>query len=610
MSLFHQIFQTALARDIFSLPRYSLSKKAVLFGQAYTAKTFKVLRRRWVYARGHSFESKLEKLVRDDPLEYVPCPICRTPPPTREGKDVFHGLTLNRCPLCGLRYISPRLSRNGLKKLYTRSYYFEYRVWLGHPIKSEGQAEEIVLSHRRLSRAEQWRPPGKILDIGCSTGQLLIAARERGYDPYGVELNPWAVRHARENSGLDVLQGPLEGTMFKPGSFDLVTLIDVLEHLPDPVVQMTMAAGLLRPGGIVMVTLPNGGCAEARDNLLAWKHLKPWEHICLYDSASLKTLGGRAGLELIDVDTELSAGVGYVGALMGFFRKADFDIPSTASLISIRADGARGDTLLTTPILKGLRRRFPEARLRVETHYPSLLEGLEGVETVPADAPAGGDAQVRARYEIEPENHMVDVMTRYCRAGKPDHHIYYRVREDEKKLAGKILQEAGVEYPAVGLHPMTGSRIKRWNEGKWRELAERLTAQGVCPVLVGSRDDTTPIPGTIDLRGLLSPRKTLAVLGELDLFVGLDSFPAHAAGAVRTPRVILFGSTDPERILCDLDTCPTIVLPGDCPYLGCRQDCLPDQWIRNIECRRGEPFCLDVITPDEVFNAAIKLLEK
>ena len=601
--------QVLLAREVLSLPGRTGPGKLFLLARLYLHRAFRVFRRRYIYFRGRSFGSRLEKLIRNDRLEEVRCPLCHTPPP-EDAIATSAGLKLRRCGVCGLGYISPRLSGQALRKIYGRKYYFEYRVWRGNPIAGENEAEETVLAHRRLARAEQWASPGRLLDIGCATGQLLRAARERGYQPSGVELDSWTVKHVRKKHHLDVRPGPLGNSTFSGESFDLITLIDVLEHMPDPVNQMSTAAGLLRPGGIILTVVPNAGCEEARRDITGWKHFKPWEHICLYDSRTLRELGLRSGLELIDVDTELSSGAGYVGALMVFFRRADFDIPTGARKISVRVDGARGDTLLATPVLSGMRSRFPQAELRVETGYPALIGAGENVTTVPAKAPAEGDAQVRARYEIDPDGHVVDVMMRYCRAGPSDRHIYYTVRPEERECARDILERSGVKSPAVGIHPLSGSRIKRWRQKNWTKLGGLLRNQGFNLVLLGGEEDTTGIFGAVDLRGRLSERESISVLAEMDAFVGLDSFLAHAAGAVRTPRVLLFGSTDPDRILCDTDSCPTVALRGDCPYLGCRQDCLPDQWVRNVECRREEPVCLDAISPEKVGASVWELVNR
>jgi ADP-heptose:LPS heptosyltransferase len=199
-------------------------------------------------------------------------------------------------------------------------------------------------------------------------------------------------------------------------------------------------------------------------------------------------------------------------------------------------------------------------------------------------------------------------MTRLCRAGDADRHIYYHVKKEEEEYAREKL--ASFSRPIITIHPLTGTRIKRWKEAYWKELADLFQEKKYTTVLVGSKDDTTGIPQSMDLRNSITLREAVAVVKVSDVFVGLDSFFAHAAGAVRTPRVVLFGSTDPDRLACDLDVCPTEILRGCCPHFGCRHDCLPDQWPRNIECRLGTVACMDTITPHVVCEAVDRLLSR
>src|SRR5207244_12159191 len=87
---------------------------------------------------------------------------------------------------------------------------------------------------RLLDRIGAFVPSGRLLDIGCGHGLLLDEARRRGYDAVGLELSRAAARHAREVLSLEVREITLEG-FEDPGSFDVVVLADVLEHLDDPI---------------------------------------------------------------------------------------------------------------------------------------------------------------------------------------------------------------------------------------------------------------------------------------------------------------------------------------------------------------------------------------
>src|SRR5207245_96199 len=110
----------------------------------------------------------------------------------------------------------------------------------------------------RLRRAGALRvsTPPRLFDIGCGMGFFLDLMRREGWETMGVEPAPNAARHARERLGLDVVEGTIE-TARVDGPFDVVTLWYVLEHVPNPVEILDRAAALLRPGGLLIVRVPN-----------------------------------------------------------------------------------------------------------------------------------------------------------------------------------------------------------------------------------------------------------------------------------------------------------------------------------------------------------------
>ncbi len=112
-------------------------------------------------------------------------------------------------------------------------------------------------------------PAGRVLDIGCASGGLLALLRPRAGHLAGLELSATAARAAGQ-IGDHVVQGALEdpGLPFEPGSFDLVVLADVLEHLADPAAGLARATGWCRPGGAVLVSVPNVAHWQARLMLL------------------------------------------------------------------------------------------------------------------------------------------------------------------------------------------------------------------------------------------------------------------------------------------------------------------------------------------------------
>jgi methionine biosynthesis protein MetW len=116
------------------------------------------------------------------------------------------------------------------------------------------------------ARAERLLPPrGRVLDLGCASGGLLALLRPRAGHLAGLELSASAARAAAQVADV-VVRGALEDPdlPFEAGSFDLVVLADVLEHLADPVAALRRAAGWTRPGGAVLLSVPNVAHWRAR----------------------------------------------------------------------------------------------------------------------------------------------------------------------------------------------------------------------------------------------------------------------------------------------------------------------------------------------------------
>ena len=152
---------------------------------------------------------------------------------------------------------------------------------------------------RVLERVEGLRGPGDLLDVGCGPGFLLAAARERGWRPIGIDLNGWAAAYAREELGLDARAVALDGAGFSDATFDAVTMMDLIEHVPDPDVLVAGAVRLLRPGGVLAVLTPDAGSPVSRALGRRWPEVqRAPEHLVLFSARGLAALLGRHGLEV------------------------------------------------------------------------------------------------------------------------------------------------------------------------------------------------------------------------------------------------------------------------------------------------------------------------
>lgn len=129
------------------------------------------------------------------------------------------------------------------------------------PYYLEQAPQRIANAHRLLSLVPAG---GRLLEIGCACGFLLVAARERGFRVRGVEMSAWASRYARETYGLDVHGGTLETAAVPAASVDVVVMADVIEHLHDPAATLREIHRILAPGGRILLLTPDVGSVMAR----------------------------------------------------------------------------------------------------------------------------------------------------------------------------------------------------------------------------------------------------------------------------------------------------------------------------------------------------------
>jgi SAM-dependent methyltransferase len=221
------------------------------------------------------------------------CPVCagRAVP-----EDRFGAAPLLRCGSCGFTFVHGDLD----PELY-RDAYFEAYVGGDYLAQAEQRRHESRLRLGLLARFTP--PPARLLEIGAAAGFFLDEARRRGYAGLGVELNDAMAGYGRETLGVDVRTGALGEVDLGAEPFDAACAFHVVEHLDDPAAALATIAGTLRPGGHVVIEVPNAESAAARRRGASWPPLDLPYHVGHFGPRSMRALLERAGFEVLQVDT-------------------------------------------------------------------------------------------------------------------------------------------------------------------------------------------------------------------------------------------------------------------------------------------------------------------
>ena len=242
-------------------------------------------------------------------MEKVPCNLCGN----YEYSILFQGtdlllnnkeelFTLVKCSNCGLIYQNPRPTRDEITSYYPDEYepFFQDKKngWLLRRILHYGvdKRSRIVNS---LKKREQG---GKLLDVGCSTGLFLSTIREgSSWEVWGVEPSEFAANIARDHYHLNVFTGDLFQANYPENFFHVVTLWDVLEHLPDPSSSLTEISRITTPHGYLVLRIPNADSLDAKLFGASWAGLDLPRHNYVYSTRTLRKLLEKSGFQIISI---------------------------------------------------------------------------------------------------------------------------------------------------------------------------------------------------------------------------------------------------------------------------------------------------------------------
>jgi 2-polyprenyl-3-methyl-5-hydroxy-6-metoxy-1,4-benzoquinol methylase len=151
----------------------------------------------------------------------------------------------------------------------------------------------------RIGRHARPSPGRRILDFGSGWGFFLGAAKDVGWQCFGLEPLPVSAVYARARFAVDVTTDTLRDTSYPPEFFDVVTAVQVFEHLPNPAGDLARLHRFLKPGGLMLIEVPNFETWTMK--LLGRRHRHfVWDHVNFFSALSLRRLLETNGFDVID----------------------------------------------------------------------------------------------------------------------------------------------------------------------------------------------------------------------------------------------------------------------------------------------------------------------
>ena len=218
--------------------------------------------------------------------------------------DEIKGYSVIDCEACGFKHVVPLPTMAELAAVYRLEYYT-----VDKPLYLERYREDLdwwnLVYRERYETFEELLPPTRrrLLDVGSGPGFFLLLGQERGWQTLGIEPAARAAAHSR-TLGVEVLEEFLtEETAPGLGTFDVVHLSEVLEHLPDPRGMLEIVKSLLAPGGLLCVVVPND-YNPLQYSLRTVCSYAPWwvgppHHLNYFDFSSLSRLVESVGFEVV-----------------------------------------------------------------------------------------------------------------------------------------------------------------------------------------------------------------------------------------------------------------------------------------------------------------------
>jgi len=225
------------------------------------------------------------------------CPLCKKADHDEWCKVGKYSILI--CKECGLGITAPFPTEKELTEANQEIYQVEQRIktYLSRRSYFEKRYRDNITNIKRF------KSEGKLLDVGCNIGLFLNVARDEGFSVIGVELNKGCAQYGVNNFKLDIRSDYLENIAFDDQSIDVVTLFDLLEHVPDIHALLTEIKRILKKDGVLVIQSPNIQSLMARLTRSSWNWLTPPDHLYHFSPATLEMILKEHGFDIRRLNT-------------------------------------------------------------------------------------------------------------------------------------------------------------------------------------------------------------------------------------------------------------------------------------------------------------------
>jgi 2-polyprenyl-3-methyl-5-hydroxy-6-metoxy-1,4-benzoquinol methylase len=229
-------------------------------------------------------------------IQKYSCSLCKS----NKTKPILNkaGFLIVQCTDCDFVYVNPRIKNEELENIYKHNY-FKNKDY-GYIGYEQEKRLRIKNFERWLNDAEPFIPNNKIfhaLDVGCAAGYCLDVMEAKGWKAEGLELDDEMFRDL-ETAGQIVYRCPLESFESKQ-KYQVITLFDVIEHIPHLDVAFKKLSDLLEVGGVIIMVTPDHDSLQRRLFAKRWFQYKPIEHIQYFTRYTLDAFAKRNNLQMV-----------------------------------------------------------------------------------------------------------------------------------------------------------------------------------------------------------------------------------------------------------------------------------------------------------------------